>query len=74
MSSGLLTVDPVNAYNKAYAKYPNIKYIIVIIPKYGVILDISKTWSINPGSKKVFALISAVATINTICKRLLKFF
>ena len=33
ISSGLLTVEPVNAYKSAKVKYPNIKYIIVIIPK-----------------------------------------
>ena len=43
------------------------KYIIVIMPKYGVTLDISNTASNNSGAKKAFALISAVATITTIC-------
>ena len=67
MSSGLLTVEPVNAYSNAYAKYPSIKYIIVTIPKYGVIADISNTCSIIPGSKNTFALINAVPTSRIIC-------
>ena len=67
ISSGLLTVEPVNAYNKAYAKYPKIKYTIVIIPKYGVIIDISKTAFNNSGSKNTLADINATPTITHIC-------
>lgn len=66
ISSGLLTVEPVKAYNRLYVKYPNTKYIIVIIPKYGVILDISNTEFSNSGSKNALALINAVPTINSI--------
>ena len=63
----MLTVEPTNAYNKAYTAYPKIKYNIVIIAKNGVNVEKSIKPSNIPSSKNNVFDIIAVAIITIIC-------
>ena len=63
MSSGLLTVEPVNAYRSPNVKYPKTKYSSVINPNDIVSDDVSSAISNSSGSRNDFALIAAVNII-----------
>ena len=67
MSSGLLTVEPVSAYNSPYVRYPNRKYSSVINPSCGVNVLVSNAISNSSGSMNAFALIYAVIIIAVNC-------
>ena len=67
MSSGFVTNEPVNAYNNAYVKNPNIKYTSVIITNAGVIFDPDNNKLNTSASRNTFAETIADITIKSTC-------